>query len=440
MRKSAVLLAAALLVLAAACKTTDPDDGDAASSTTATAGGDTGTTDTVAPIVDDRAPGVTDDTLKVGVTYPDFEALGDAVNINHGDYEGAYQAVADDINARGGIHGRQLELSFAPVDPSSPTSTDDTCTQLTQDDQVFVAIGLFYGESVLCYVNVNETAVIGGEMTDERLAQARAPWFAYDVSSDSQVDGVQTLIDNGDLTTDQSLAVLYTDVDQTLYEDRIQPVLEDAGIDVVETAAADSSLDPDQVAAEAQTIFQRFEASDADTVLALGSGTAAVVSEGLEGSDYSPQVAFNSTNAVNAYARDTTHDASVFEGAVGVGVYGPPDAYLELGGITETCLDVTRDAGLEIVPPSQVGEGEPNQIVSSLAACQQLALLSAILDGAGEDLNYGTFQTAGYNLGDIELPGEPEPFHYGPPPSTDGDRPLFRYEFDIDTRQFEPAS
>lgn len=440
MRKSAVLLAAALLVLATACKTTDPDDGSAASTTTVAAGDGGSAATTVAPIVDDRAPGVTDDTIKVGVTYPDFEALGDSVNINHGDYEGAYQAVADDINARGGINGRQLELSFAPVDPSSPTSTDATCTQLTQDDQVFVAIGLFYGESVLCYVNVNETAVIGGEMTDERLAQARAPWFAYDVSSDSQVDGVQTLIDNGDLTADQSLAVLYTDVDQTLYEDRIEPVLVDAGIDVVETAASDSSLDPDQVAGEAQTIFQRFEASGADTVLALGSGTAAIVSEGLDGSDYAPQLAFNSTNAVNAYARDTSHDASVFEGAVGVGVYGPPDAYLELGGITETCLDVTRDAGLEIVPPSQVGEGEPNQIVSSLAACQQLALLGAILDGAGEDLNYGTFQTAGYNLGDIELPGEPEPFHYGPPPSADGDRPLFRYEFDVDTRQFEPAS
>ena len=90
--------------------------------------------------------------------------------------------------------------------------------------------------------------------------------------------------------------------------------------------------------------------------------------------------------------------------------------------------------------PSEVKEGDPNSIVSALAACQQLELLTALLDGAGEDLNYGTFTTAGYDLGEIELPGEPEPFFFGPPPHTDGDRPLYRYEFDVDDRQFEPAS
>ena len=143
------------------------------------------------------------------------------MTINHGDYEAAYTAVIDDINADGGINGRTLEAVFAPVDPSSPTSTDETCTRLTQDEQVFVALGLFFGEAIMCFVNVNETAVIGGEMTDDRLAQARAPWFAYDVSSDTQVDAVQTLIDNGDLSG--SVAVVLNDTDQATYEGRIAP-------------------------------------------------------------------------------------------------------------------------------------------------------------------------------------------------------------------------
>jgi hypothetical protein len=165
-----------------------------------------------------------------------------------------------------------------------------------------------------------------------------------------------------------------------------------------------------------------------------------MVSDGLSGADYAPNLVFNSTNGVNALTRDASRDASVFEGAVAVGVYGPPDAYLELGGMTEECFALQEEAGITITPPSQVAPGEPNQIVSSLAACQQLTLLTAILEGAGKDLNYGTFTTAGYELGEIDLPGEPEPFTYGPPPQTDGDRPLFRYEFDVDARQFEPAS
>jgi hypothetical protein len=165
------------------------------------------------------------------------------------------------------------------------------------------------------------------------------------------------------------------------------------------------------------------------------------VGDGLAGTpNYRPALRFNSTNGVNAYARDTNNDASLFKDAVGVGVYGPPDAYLELGGDTEACFDVQRDAGLTINQPSTVKQGEPNQIVSSLAACQQLALLTALLDGAGKDLNYGTFQTAGYNLGEINLPGEPDPFTFGPPPHSDGDRPLYRYVFDVAARQFASAS
>jgi ABC-type branched-subunit amino acid transport system substrate-binding protein len=440
MRKQAALIALPLL-LGAACKSSD----DSGSATATTADGATettqdGATDTTAAnaVVDDRAPGVTEDTIKIGITYPDFEALGDAVNINHGDYEAAYTAVIEDINANGGVHGRTLEAVFAPVDPSSPTSTDETCTRLTQDEQVFVALGLFFGEAVMCFVSVNETAVIGGEMTDDRLAQARAPWFAYDVTSDAQVDAVQTLIDDGDLTG--SIAVLMTDTDQAVYEGRILPVLEEAGVEVVETGIMSTALDPDQVPAEARTIFQRFESSGVETVLALGQGTANIVGEGLADTDYRPQLLFNVTNGLNAYARDETTDATVFEGAVGVGVYGPPDAYLELGDPTAACFDVQREAGITIPQPSTVAQGEPNQIVSSLAACQQLALLTGILEGAGEELNYGTFQTAGYNLGEIVLPGEPEPFNYGPPPHADGDRPLYRYVFDVDARQFAQAS
>lgn len=442
MRKYAALIAVPLL-LGAACKSTDAEGDGAATDTTAavgatdtTAGGSTDTTATDA-IVDDRAPGVTDDTIRIGITYPDFEALGDSVTINHGDYEAAYTAVIDDINANGGVNGRALEAVFAPVDPSSPTSTDEMCTRLTQDEQVFVALGLFFGEAVMCFVNVNETAVIGGEMTDDRLAQARAPWFAYDVSSDTQVDAVQTLIDNGDLSG--AAAVLLNDTDQATYESRILPVLEENGIDVIETGILNTAIGADQAPAEARTVFQRLEASGAETVLALGQGTANAVGSGLQGSSYRPQLLFNNTNGVNAYARDTNNDATIFDGAIGVGAYGPPDAYLELDGITEACFDVQRDAGITIPQPSTVAQGDPNQIVSSLAACQQLALLKAILEAAGEELDYGTFQTAGYGLGEIELPGEPEPFNYGAPPHADGDRPLFRYEFDVDARQFAQA-
>ena len=81
-----------------------------------TAGGSATTVDSIA-VPTGPAPGVTDDTVKVGVTYVDLASLGEVVNIDHGDYEVAYQAMFDDINASGGINGRMIEPVFAPVSP-----------------------------------------------------------------------------------------------------------------------------------------------------------------------------------------------------------------------------------------------------------------------------------------------------------------------------------
>ena len=186
-----------------------------------------------------------------------------------------------------------------------------------------------------------------------------------------------------------------TDQDQAVYESRLKPALDKADIEVVETGILNTALDAEQLTGESKTIFQRFEASGAPTVLAIGQGTAGAVSDGLTGSNYKPQLLFTTSNSVNAYARDETRDPSAFEGAIGVRRVRPPDAVLSLGGMTETCLDVVRNAGIEIKLPSEVKEGEPNTLVSALAACQQMALLTDFLDAAGQDLNYGTFTTGG---------------------------------------------
>ena len=161
-----VALVATAVVLAAACTSGD----DSASDST-----DAGTTPgSSAPVATGPAPGVTDDTIKIGITYTDAAAL-QAVGLDYefGDMEAAYQALADDINEDGGIHGRQLELVFAPIDPTSPTPAEEKCVQLTEDEDVFIVAGFFLADAVICPVSTHETAVEGGEMTPERLEAGR---------------------------------------------------------------------------------------------------------------------------------------------------------------------------------------------------------------------------------------------------------------------------
>ena len=83
---------------------------------------------------------VTATTIRVGIPYINLAALKSVgVDINWGSLPDAYMAIIANINAHGGINGRKIVPDIIGVAPSAaPAAT--TCTQLTEDDPVFVAI------------------------------------------------------------------------------------------------------------------------------------------------------------------------------------------------------------------------------------------------------------------------------------------------------------
>ena len=169
------------------------DDGDGAASTTAS-------TTASAPTPTGPAPGVTDDTIKVGVTFVDTESLvASGLNYDLGDHEAVYRALFDAINADGGIHGRKIEPVFAPIDPTKPAPAEAKCLELTEDEDVFVVTGFFLADAVNCPVATHATAVVGGEMTPERLDGAEAPWITWTPDDDQPKAVLQALDDRGEL-------------------------------------------------------------------------------------------------------------------------------------------------------------------------------------------------------------------------------------------------
>ena len=119
------------------------------------------------------------------------------LNVDLGTFEDAYQALFDDINANGGINGRTIEASYAPASPVGTEASAAACTKLTQDDPSFVVMGSFIGDAALCYVDTNQTALIGGVMSAESLAKARAPWYSTWASEDLATDTTTKMIDAG---------------------------------------------------------------------------------------------------------------------------------------------------------------------------------------------------------------------------------------------------
>ncbi len=97
---------------------TTPDD---------TEPGDESTTTTTLPELFASAPGVTAESIKLGVVYIDFEAVSAFVDLDHGSYEAAYRAVIENVNDNGGVLGRQIEPVFAPINLLDPASGQRYC-------------------------------------------------------------------------------------------------------------------------------------------------------------------------------------------------------------------------------------------------------------------------------------------------------------------------
>ena len=232
-RWAVVATAAMVLLAVAGCKTSNAASSSGGSTTTAGSGSTEVATDT-------RAPGVTADAIKVGIAYPDLSSLKDVFDVDNGDYRKTYQAVVDSINAKGGIAGRKIDPVFAPINPIGANASAAACTKLTQDEKVFVAVGYFLNDDVLCYLQTNPTPVIGGTMTQERLSKAKVAWYTTEPGDDVEVDTIRALAEGGKL--DGKVAVTGAAADQQSLDRTIKPLLKELDVEVVDTALNDAPL------------------------------------------------------------------------------------------------------------------------------------------------------------------------------------------------------
>jgi hypothetical protein len=377
---------------------------------------------------------VTDDSIKVGITYLDIASLGDVVDIDHGDYEGVYRALIDDINADGGIHGRMLDPVLVPINPVGTDSAEAACLQLTEDEASLIVVGFFLDDTVTCVVGTHATATIGGSMNDEYLARAQAPWYTTDAGSDATGDAVQAMVDGG-VFDGHTLGVFSGQGDQTLMNDVVLPLLEASGVEVADSAVNDTDgTDTNATNAQTAVIAERFEAAGVDQVLTVGqSGLTWAL--GAETLGYRPQLLLTNPNSILAFASDAAaHDLSVLDDAVAGNLYGGPQNLYDTEPM-QACLQVLADAGIETPSPDSLGPDDGDLFQAAFTGCTQVALLKALLEAAGEELNDGSLAAGAEGL-EVDLPNQPEPVTYGSPPAADGDPPMFLYDWDRDVADF----
>jgi ABC-type branched-subunit amino acid transport system substrate-binding protein len=377
------------------------------------------------------APGVTASSIKVGVTYPDVAAIRNLINVNPGNYQVAYTALFDQINAHGGLAGRKIEPVFAAVDPLGTAGAATACTQLTEDDKVFAVLGFFQAADTACYVNIHNVPIIGASLSAAQASQAKAPWFNNLISDSDLVPKEMSIFKHEGAFTGKKVAVIGTSADQAEMG-LVIPALHKLKVDVVQTAV-NSAPETDTAAqtTEYGVIAQKFKASGANVVVAVGnSGNGWPAALQSTQSSYMPRLVATDYTDLDAYVSNKAgHSQAILKNALTAGGI-PPPAVTWNDPAMRRCVATIKKAEPHAVinNPVTATSATPVTWTAPEVACQQVALFSAIVKAAGHTLDNKTFLHGGQSLTHFTLPGGGGTFDFGAG-HNDGNGPVFVYEW-----------
>ncbi|MGB0502244.1 MAG: hypothetical protein ACPGNP_13760, partial [Acidimicrobiales bacterium] len=144
--------------------------------------------------------GVTEDTIYVGASMLDFALLQELgfTPAGWGDQAGIWDALIDDLNDRGGINGRMVDIISEFYSPIDAADAERVCAILHQDNETFANLGGFVGPAGgadPCVTGTNNTVMVGGEISSaEELAQANVAWFHSGPTSEFQTINLLNLL------------------------------------------------------------------------------------------------------------------------------------------------------------------------------------------------------------------------------------------------------
>ena len=378
--------------------------------------------------------GVTATTISVGEPYVDFAALHSlGVTINDGSFPDAYQAIVDNINAHGGVNGRKLVLHLAEMNPAVPASAASSCTQLTEDDKVFIALGPVFPD---CYQQTHGTPVIAGSLPGALPAGA-PPDFAL-IPPDAAFDPLQLAAFNkSGVFKGKKVAIFYGANSDAPEVKVVQDDLKKLGVNVVLTAE-DSAVATDAVASdqEVASIAQRFQSAGVKVVVGVGGSGSTTWPRALldNQSTYKPTYIATSESSLISYVQ-STKGANPYLSNV-LSASSAPTAYQQWKDpAIQKCVaavhkEYPSDTITPPVNPTSAGAGNSTDTTyqSVIEACQYLSLFDQIAAKAGKNLTVASFTKAGYALKNASIPGIGT-ISFGPgQPYATGPVTIFKYD------------
>ena len=358
-------------------------------------------------------PGVTADTIRLGFIETDIAELREMglVDIDFGDPELVMNALVDELNSRGGILGRQVEVFQEFVLPIDPVAAEATCVRLTDELNVFAVLGAFVGPVTdvnPCITGFGETIMVGGNPTPAELEEAVAPWVSTGMAAERRLRAGVHLMEGGGLLGAR-IGVVWAPNDEGAARSLVIPELVDLGYEVVmEAAQTAPSGDRLALADEWAVLIERLELVEADTVVLVESAAGFNGSNQLTLQGWPGQVLIVDTvstiGSIGSSGETPPEDLERIVGTMGPSAQEAFD--LEE---SQECIEIVETAHPDILvhASDQVPAGEPDWAQTVLTMCARLRLFEMIAVAAGPELTQETFVAGAESLGKIQLPQIP---------------------------------
>ncbi|MEQ8840581.1 MAG: ABC transporter substrate-binding protein [Acidimicrobiales bacterium] len=413
-----VVTVVALALVAMACgddeTTADPPSTTAAENPTSTAVDDTTTT-----VVDDTTTtaadvpltaswkGVTEDTVSIGVSILDFDALKEMglQDFGWGDQRLVWEFYIEQLNERGGVAGRQVDAELAFYNPALAIEAEEACLKMTEDREVFAVVGAFLGPAepaTPCLTQQEDLVVFNGTMTIDLLADAKSVWVADTTAGRRRIPIFFDLLDQAGYVDGQKVAVVSGNENESETLEVIVPILDDLGLDVVVTSV--NTVSEDDVLEEDRywdTTSEKIRSEGAEVIIINGDTTGAIRGIGRNALEQEIWVV-TADQLVNL---GTTVDRSDADGAITLAGLSAEEGWADEGMVA--CVKQFTDAHpeIDVLGPLDVGEGDERWDTALGQACRWLAVFEIVMNAAGPELTPDAVRAAYEGLGDIDVPG-----------------------------------
>ncbi len=348
--------------------------------------------------------GVTESEIAIGVAAIDPVQINEMFGIDIGIFpvHDLYAALSEDLNERGGIHGRNVVVHVVSFLPIGTADSERVCTELLEDKEVFVVIGQFLEDNALCITELHGHPYVGhfGENT-ERQERSNGLFFATEMKQTRQrVGGTTEMIRAGDLDG-YRVGIYYEAPPDKEYADAVQPLLEEAGINVVGVYSPGApTTDTVQNEQNTDNISTRMEADGVDLILNLSNVYGIIGS--VQRIGWEVRIAHTNGQAADrlTIADDQGLEDEYMARTFAVTTNKPTSEEALADPGVQQCLAIFEEHSSD-EPLDTTNDDIVNGVVNH---CRAFALTVKILEAAGGNITPETFKAAAEGLGTFDLP------------------------------------